>query len=73
MSEETKLGATGEHSEGKIREDDEGDLKLAVGIDPDSKNIIIDFGKSVAWLGMTPDDAIGLAEVLTKKAAEAKE
>ena len=71
MSDE-KLGATGEHPKGKLREDDEGALKLAVGVDPNTLNVIIDFGTPVAWLGMTPDDATDLAAVLIKQAGEAR-
>lgn len=73
MSEETKLGATGEFPNGKLNEEDEGELKLTVGIDPDSKNVIIDFGKPVAWLGMDAESALKFAEFITKRAKEAQE
>jgi hypothetical protein len=67
-----KIGAIVEHSKGKIKEDDEGDLKLAVGVDPNSLNVIIDFGYPVAWIGMSPDNAVDLASVLIKQAGEAR-
>ena len=64
------LGATGEFPDGKITDHDAGGLALSIGFDSDSNNIIIDFGTPVAWLGMTPEDAIDFAEYLIQCAKE---
>ncbi len=66
------LGATGLFPRGKIRPDDEGELKLGVAGDPENHIVIIDFGKNVNWMAMTPDDAEALAESLRKNAQKAR-
>lgn len=61
------LGATGEFPEGKIREDDEGEIRLAIAADPGSGNVIIDFGTAVTWLGLPPTQAIQFGQSLIEK------
>lgn len=72
--EELGLGATGEFPKGKINEDDQGELRVALGINKEHKRIIVDFGKEVAWLGMGADEAralaAGLIDVANKLDAE---
>lgn len=53
------LGATGEFPEGKLGKHDEGQLKMAIG-EKDGK-LVFDFGKSVRWIGMPPNQAIDFA------------
>ena len=60
------LGATGEHPRGKLTPDDEGAIAFAIG-DQDGK-VVIKFGTPVAWMGMTPEEAVTLAELLIKRA-----
>lgn len=63
------IGATGEHPEGKLNQDDEGGIQFAIGV-KDGK-VVIDFGNPVSWLGMNPGDALKLAESLIARAREA--
>jgi len=63
------LGATGEFPEGKLNEDDEGELKMAVG--HKGKLVFIDFGKPVKWMGMNPTEALQLAKMITEHAERA--
>ena len=63
-----KLGATGDYPRGKIHKDDEGGIKIGVTVK--DKTLIIDFGKSITWLGLGKDDAINLANVLLKRSKE---
>lgn len=49
----------------KIFPDDEGDLAVAVYVKED--NIIIDFGKSVTWLGLDKPAAEALVRTLQDK------
>lgn len=61
-----KLGATGDYPEGSqnaINEDDEGGLKVAIGNDGKG-NVFINFGKKVAWLGLSPNNAIDFGNSL---------
>ena len=72
MSEDDhKLGATGEFPRGKLAKDDEGELSLAVAAKDGS--VMIAFGKSVSWIGMGPDDAEQLANIILERAKEARE
>lgn len=65
------MGKTGRFPKGKIAEDDEGELSLAVG----TKNgvVIIDFGTPVKWFGLPPKKARELAIVLMKHADSLEE
>ena len=50
----------------KIAPDDEG--KITFAIYEANGHIIIDFGHAVKWIGLSPNDAINLANVLIKQA-----
>ena len=65
-----KLGATGQFPDGKISEQDEGELQM--GIANDGKLVHVNFGKPVAWFAVPPDVALALASQLTKHAMEIK-
>lgn len=62
-------GALGEFPEGKVSETDEGSIQFAIAAQ-DGK-VILDFGKSVHWVGMNPQQAADLASLLLKRAREA--
>ena len=59
-------GATGEFPQGKLVPHDEGAIQFAIG-EKDGK-VVIDFGTSVHWFAMTPQEAADLASVLLKRA-----
>lgn len=61
-----KLGATGNFPRGKLNKDDEGELKIAIGVR--DKTIIMEFGKEIKWLGMDADMALELANSIKEKA-----
>lgn len=61
-----KLGATGDFPHGKMNGSDEGGLRFAIG--EDGGNVVLNFGTPVAWLGMPPEQAVALAEMLITKA-----
>ena len=63
-----EFGATGRFPDGKIHPDDEGELTM--GITLREGNVILAFGKEVAWLGMGADLAETLGQKLIEKAAE---
>ena len=62
-----KLGATGEYPEGKLGNDDEGAIRLAVAHTRDGL-VRIDFGKPVAWLAMSAEQARSFGQLLIAKA-----
>lgn len=54
-----KLGATGEFPRGKFDADDEGQLAFAIGVK--DRTVLVDFGKPVARIGMSRDEAMAFA------------
>jgi len=63
----TVLGETGKFPDGELNKDDEGEIIFAIATTPNNR-IIMHFGKSVAWVGMTPDEARSLATLLEYRA-----
>jgi hypothetical protein len=61
-----KIGATNKYPDGFIDEHDGGELRFSIELMDDK--IIINFGTSVTWLGLTPREAIDLANILLKYA-----
>lgn len=61
-------GALGDFPEGKLTPTDEGAIQFAIG-EKDGK-VVLDFGTSVHWVGMTPQQAAELASTLLKRARE---
>lgn len=57
-----KPGPTGEFPDGKIRDDDEGELALLVGVK--NRTVIMDFGTQVHWIGLPPKGARAVAAKL---------
>ena len=64
------LGDTGRYPQGALTKDDEGELKFAVV--RHGNKIVLSFGKPVEWIGFDSDQAIELAQLLIKRAGEAK-
>jgi len=57
----------GSFSKGKLTASDEGDLAFAVAADQRNRRIIIDFGKSVAWIGLDIETTQALIDLLEGK------
>jgi hypothetical protein len=68
----TDFGATGKFPEGKLNEDDEGELRFGIAGDPEKGMVYIDFGKPVTWMAMRPERAEALAEILIRHARKAR-
>ena len=49
---------------GKLSEDDQGELALAVALDRKSRTIIIRFPKPIDWMGFGKQDALALGQKL---------
>jgi hypothetical protein len=64
-----KLGATGQFPEGKITEEDEGEIRIAIGHQPGK--VIMDFGeKPIKWIGFNPVQTRQIAILLIEHANE---
>lgn len=70
LKQAPEFGATGKFPEGQISPDDEGEIQF--GITNANGQIIVNFGKPVAWLAFGPHQAQVLADALMKHAAEAR-
>ena len=66
------LGATGDFPDGKVTDDDEGEIKFAVAADKERGLVHIDFGKQIQWIAMTAKQAADLGQILNEKAREAE-
>jgi hypothetical protein len=60
------IGATGSFPQGKLVEHDEGEIRMAIGVTKD--NVIIDFGKKTAWLGMPKQEALAFGRKIIEMA-----
>jgi hypothetical protein len=69
MNDSHKLGPTGRFPEGKLTPQDEGELKFFVGVK--HGKVVIQFGSPVSWVGMPPEKAMELAQLLVFSAAQA--
>ena len=49
-----------------MNDEDEGEIRL--GVTTDKGNVVVAFGKSVAWIGMPPQVALELAESISMNA-----
>ena len=68
MMRDLRLGPTGEFPQGKLTDDDEGEIRIAVG--QLNGKVVIDFGKPTAWIGFDPEQADAIADSLHQHATE---
>lgn len=61
-----KIGKTGIFREGKLNQQDEGGINIA--IFEEKGKVIINFGTQLRWLGMTPSEAIAIADGIRERA-----
>ena len=69
LAQRMGLGATGQFPQGQLNQTDEGEIKLAVGLE--GSKVVLNFGKPVAWVGLDADQARQLAGSLLDKARAA--
>lgn len=62
------FGATKKFPEGKLNENDEGEIKF--GITHAEDRVIMNFNTAVKWIGFTKEQAIQVAETLIKHSKE---
>jgi hypothetical protein len=58
------FGPTGEFPRGKIHESDEGALNI--GVANNGKEVIINFGTPIVWVGMPVEEATQFANIILK-------
>ena len=63
-----KVGPTGEFPEGKLNENDDGEL--AVGMTIDNGKVVMLFGTPITWIAFSPEQAIEFANQIIEKAKE---
>ena len=68
MSSGNNLRGRGTRWRGNIG--DEGEIAIAIGVE-ETGNVIINFGKPVAWLGLPAEQAIEMGRTLIKRGREA--
>ena len=65
----TKVGPTGEFPRGRVSDDDEGGVNI--GITVEDGTIFLNFGVSLRWIGLGPEEARALATELLSAAEKA--
>ena len=65
-----EVGPTGQFPEGKIDKSDDGEIKIAVGVQ-DGK-IVMEFGAPIEWIGFTPEQGQEIGMLLIKRSAQAR-
>lgn len=66
------LGATGAFPRGQLCPEDEGEIRIAIAADPRTGTVLIDFGKPIASIGFSAEQASDLADLLAAKALEVR-
>lgn len=66
--EQLGLGATGQYPNGKLCDQDEGEIKISIAADLKNGIVLIDFGKPAASIGFTPKQAHDIANMLIEEA-----
>lgn len=61
LAVDAALGATDRFPRGKVNEQDEGEIMMAVAADRGTKTVVINFGKPTAWLALEYENAIELS------------
>lgn len=64
------LGPTGKFPEGKLNDDDEGELRFAVAADKRKGVVVVDLGGPVRWMALPKSAAIALGVSLVQRADE---
>ena len=70
FNDQVSKTAKREYPHGRLGGDDEGALAFAVKADHENGTVVINFGKPVVWIGLTPKDIAGLVKLLVEKARE---
>jgi len=71
-AQQMKLGATGRQPLPPVSHDDEGEIQMAISHDASKRKVYVNFGKPVAWIGFTPEQASELADTIRKHAMECR-
>lgn len=58
------LGATRAFPQGVVNDLDEGEIQFAIKGDREREKVFINFGKSIDFIGMTPRQAVEMAQLL---------
>jgi len=71
-AQQMKLGATGRQTLPPVTHDDEGEIQLAVSHDATKRKVYINFGKPIAWVGLTPEQATDIGEAFLSHSRECR-
>lgn len=68
LMKDQDLGATGKFPDGKLNNDDQGEIKIGVTVT--DERVVIAFGKPVDWVGFTREQAIQIGQTLIERARQ---
>lgn len=67
---EPTAGPTGEFPNGKLNEEDAGGLHVAIAADPEKNVVHVQFGTTVRWVALPPEDAKHFGRLLMARGLE---
>jgi hypothetical protein len=67
---ELGLGKTRDYPMGKLNDQDQGAINMAVAADLENQRVILNLGTPVAWVGFTYEQAMALSESFRDRAFE---
>lgn len=68
FKQERNRTAPREYPDGRLNGDDEGSLTFKIGPDAKGEKVMIEFSHETVWVGMAPQQAVELAQMLIKHA-----
>lgn len=68
MSEQPEIGLTGRFPNGKLCDNDLGELAMAIQLNTDLTMLKLDFGGLVAWVALPKGQVLELAAILAEVA-----
>lgn len=67
------IGPTGRFPRGKLNEEDQGEIQMAIGTDLVKNVVMVHFGAPMKWLALDRTTALAMSESLRQKAEQLRE
>lgn len=69
---ESELGPTGKFPQGKLNEQDDGEIRIGIAADIAKRRVVVQFGTMVSWFAMPPELAREIAAKIIEQAQVAE-
>jgi hypothetical protein len=72
VAQQMNLGATGRRPMPPVSHDDEGEIQMGISHDAEKRKVYLNFGKTITWVGLTPEQAMNIGEALLAASRECR-